>query len=72
MIFWTLNRQAKIFLRTHDNLSYDSARPESCKKNVPYNLAKRIVVFVTDPEKVELRLSEFRTWLKMINIPIIF
>ena len=57
---------------THDYLPYDSARPESCKKNVPYNLAKRIVVFVTDPEKVELRLSEFRTWLKMINIPIIF
>ena len=37
---------------THDYLPYDSAHPESCKKNVPYNLAKRIIVFVTDPEKV--------------------
>ena len=49
---------------THDYLPYDSAHPESCKKNVPYNLAKRIIVFVTDPEKVELRLNELRIWLK--------
>ena len=49
---------------THDYLPYDSAHPESCKKNVPYNLAKRIIIFVTDPEKVEVRLTELRTWLK--------
>ena len=49
---------------THDYLPYDSAHPESCKKNVPHNLAKIIIVFVTDPEKVELRLNELRVWLK--------
>ena len=41
-------------------LPYDSAHPEFCKKNVPYNLAK-IIFFVTDSKKVELRLNELRT-----------
>ena len=42
---------------THDYLPYDSAHPKSCKKNVPYNVAKRIIAFVTDTTKVELRLN---------------
>ena len=46
---------------THHYLPYDSANPESCKKNVPYNLAKIIIIFVTDPEKVKLRLNELGT-----------
>ena len=47
---------------THDYLPYDSAHPESSKKkNMFYNLAKRTVVFVTDPEKVELRLWNLAT-----------
>ena len=50
---------------THDYLPYDSAHPESCKKSVPYNLAKRIIVFVTDSEKVKLTLNELRTWVKI-------
>ena len=54
---------------THDYLPYDSAHPESCKKNVPYNLAKRIIIFVTDPEKVELRLNELRILLKNNKYP---
>ena len=45
---------------TNDYLPYETAHPESCKKNVPYNLSKRIFVFATDPEKVELRLNELR------------
>ena len=49
---------------THGYLPYDSAHPESCKKNVPYNLAKRTFVFVTDPEKVVLRI-----WLKNNKYP---
>ena len=32
--------------------------------DVPYNLAKRIIVFVADPEKVKLRLNKLGTWLK--------
>ena len=32
---------------THNYLPwYDSAHQESCKKSIPYNLAKRIIVFV--------------------------
>ena len=49
---------------THGYLPYDSAHPESCKKNVPYNLAKRTFVFVADPEKVVLRI-----WLKNNKYP---
>ena len=44
---------------TNDYLPYDSAHPELCKKNVPYNLAK-IIFCVTDSKKVELRLNELR------------
>ena len=51
----------------HDNLPYDSARPESCKKNIPFNLAQIILVFVTGVEKVKLRLSESRIWLNNNN-----
>ena len=36
---------------THNYLPYDSAHPESCKKNVHCTLAKRIIVFVTELEK---------------------
>ena len=42
---------------TDDYLSYDCAHPESSK------LAKRIFLFVTDPEKAKLRLRELRMWL---------
>ena len=42
---------------------------QTCKKNVPYNLAKRSFVFVTDPEKVGLRLTELRIWLKNNKYP---
>ena len=30
----------------HDYLSYNSAHPKHCKGNLPYNLAKRIIVFL--------------------------
>ena len=49
---------------THGYLPYDSAHPESCKKKIPYNLAERVIVLVTDPKKVKLRINEFRTLLK--------
>ena len=58
-----------IYIHIHIYLPYDSANPESCKKNVPCNLAKRILFFVTDPEKVELTLNELRIWLKNNNYP---
>lgn len=45
---------------TRDYLPYDSTHPKSCNKNVLYNSAKKIIGFVTDPEKVKLSLNEFR------------
>ena len=55
----------------HNYLWYDSVHPESCKKNIPYSLAKIIIVIVTDPGKVKLRLNELKFWLKIINILIV-
>ena len=33
-------------------------------KIIPYNLAKRIVVFVSNDKKIEYRLNELKNWLK--------
>ena len=43
------------------NLPCCSAHPVSCKKTITYNLARRIIVFVTNPEKIELKLSKLIT-----------
>ena len=43
---------------THDYLPYDSAHSDHTKNNITYNLAKRIMVFVSNPEKVIIRLDE--------------
>ena len=45
---------------TYDYLPYDSAHPDHTKNNIPYNLAKRIIVFVSTPEKISIRLNEVR------------
>ena len=47
---------------THDYLPYVSAPPDHTKNNIPYNLAKRIIVFVSNLEKVINRL--IKTFLK--------
>ena len=49
-------------INAHDYLPYDSAHPDHSKDNVPYNLAKRIVVFVSNEEKIEYRLNELKFW----------
>ena len=48
---------------SHDYLPYDSAHPNSCKKNIPFNLAKRIIVFVSNEKVMKIRLAELRSWL---------
>ena len=48
----------------HDYLPYDSAQPYHSRDNVPYNLAKRIIVFVSNEKKTEYRLNELKNWLK--------
>ena len=54
---------------THDYLPYDSAHPESCRKNISYNLAKRIIIVVTELEKVKLRLNKLKILLKSNKYP---
>ena len=51
----------------HDYLPYNSAHPKYCKDCLPYNLAKRIIPFVSNDEKVEMRLKELKNWLKDCN-----
>ena len=53
----------------HDYLPYNSAHPKLCKDNVPYNFAKRIIVFVSSDAKVDMRLKELKNWLKDCNYP---
>ena len=53
----------------HDYLPDDSAHPDHTKNNSPYNLAKRIIVFVSDPEKFIIRLYKLRYFLKEYEYP---
>ena len=54
---------------THDYLPYDSAHPDDTKSNIPSNLAARIVVFVSNPEEVIIRLDKLRQFLKECKYP---
>ena len=54
---------------THDYLPYNSAHPDHLKNNNSYDLAKRIIVFVFNPEKVIIRLDELRQFLKECKYP---
>ena len=54
---------------THDYLPYNSRHTKHCKDNLPYHLAKRIIAFVSDHKKVEMRLKKLRNWLKDCNYP---
>ena len=49
---------------SHDYLPYESANSDHSRDNVLYNLAKRIIVFVSNEEKIEYRFSELKNWLK--------
>ena len=54
---------------SHQYLNYESFHPLHCKNNIPFNLAKRIIVFVTCSEKMEFRLRELKLWLLKCNYP---
>ena len=56
--------------KTGNCLPYNIAHPKHCKDNFPYNLPKLIIVFVSNDEKVEMRLSELQNWLKTCNYPV--
>ena len=53
----------------HDYLDYKSHHPDHIKKNIPFNLAKRIIVFVSNEEREKIRLNELQTWLRHCNYP---
>ena len=54
---------------SHDYLNYFSPHPEHKKQNIPYNLAKRIMVFVSDESKMNEMLSELKIWLLSYSYP---
>ena len=53
----------------HDYLNFQSAHPKHIKDTILYNLAKRIVVFVTDEDRIKFRLQELKSWLLNCNYP---
>ena len=66
------NIETDIFYKetnTHEYLNYESHHPLHTKQNIPFNLAKRIIVFVSDEEKVKNRLKELRRWLITCGYP---
>ena len=54
---------------SHDYLHYDSFHPEHTLNNIPYCLAKRIIVFCSDETVMENRLKEMKRFLKQCDYP---
>ena len=48
---------------THEYLNYESHHPDHVKSNIPYCLAKRIIVFRSKEEAVKRNLDDLRGWL---------
>ena len=64
--------EAEIFYKetnSHCYLDYNSRHPDHIKKNIPFNLAKRIIIFTSNSEKEQYRLSELHQWLINCNYP---
>ena len=55
--------------KADDYLPDNSAHPKHCTDSLPYNLAKRIIVFVSNDTKFEMRIKELKNWLKDCNYP---
>ena len=54
----------------HDYLDFESHHPLHIKNNIPYNLAKRIIVFCSNIETETVRLKELEHWLLNCNYPL--
>ena len=54
---------------THDYLDFNSHHPLHIKKNIPYVLAKRIIIFSSDFEKDKNNLDDLKEWLIKCNYP---
>ena len=55
---------------SHFYLNYKSHHPDHIKNNIPYGLAKRIVIIVSNEKKAEQRLNEHTKWLTDCNYPL--
>ena len=53
----------------HEYLNYNSHHPTHIKNNIPFNLAKRIIVFCSNPFTETTRLEELKTWLLNCDFP---
>ena len=54
---------------THDYLHYDSHHPSHVKNNIPYCLAKTIIVSTSDEAMMEKNLTDLAQWLKNCGYP---
>ena len=54
----------------HDYLSFSSHHPQHIKSNIPFNLAKRIIIFCSDSQVEKTRLAELKQWLLNCTYPI--
>ena len=53
----------------HDYLGYDSHHPPHVKNNIPYVLAKNIIVSTSETTTMEKNLTDLKTWLLNCNYP---
>ena len=66
------NIQTEIFYKetnAHDYLNYNSQHPVHTLHNIPYNLAKRIIIFTSDPIIMENHLSNLKSRFLSYNYP---
>ena len=54
---------------THEYLHYDSHHPSHVKNNIPYSLAKTIIVSTTRPTIMENNLLDLTVWLQKCGYP---
>ena len=55
---------------SHDYLSYDSHHPQHVKDNIPYTLAKNIIVATSDGDMMEKNLCDLTGWLNDCGYPL--
>ena len=54
----------------HDYLSYDSHHPTHEKDNIPYVLAKNIIVATSESQIMERNLTDLQVWLQNCKYPL--
>ena len=54
---------------THQYLNFKSCHPSHTKRNIPYNLARRICTIVSEPATLKTRLTELSNFLLECNYP---